>query len=72
MPSHSGRSPSGSQSNASYAAFFIRRDSMPLGDGAQHGSAVPDDFSIAEVYNKKHNARFVHLFLLSRFPVVSA
>jgi hypothetical protein len=35
-----------------YAAFFIRRDSMTLGDSAQDSSAVPDDFLTAEVYKE--------------------
>jgi hypothetical protein len=43
--------------------LFIRRHSMLLGDGAQDGSAVPDDFSIAEVYKQKDSERYVHLFL---------
>jgi hypothetical protein len=30
--------------------------------GAQDGSAVPDDFLIAEVYKEKDNETFVHLF----------
>jgi hypothetical protein len=64
--------PSSSQADASYAAFFIRRDSMTLGDSAQDSSAVPDDFLIAEVYKEKDKEKFVHLFLLSRVPVVSA
>jgi hypothetical protein len=38
---------------------------MLLGDGAQDGSAVPDDFSIAEVYKQKDSERYVHLFLRS-------
>jgi hypothetical protein len=36
--------------------------------GQQGSSALPYDFSIAEVYKEKDNEIFVHCFLLSHVP----
>jgi hypothetical protein len=51
--------------------LFIRRHSMSLGDGAQDGSAVPDDFSIAEVYKQKDNERWFICFELSKRAITA-
>jgi len=35
---------------------------MPLGEGAQDSSAVPDDFSISEAYKQKDSERWFICF----------